>query len=367
MAEPASKVPPTANAALQVCDVRHQFEDGFELRDLCASVAHAELVCLLGPSGCGKTTLLRLIAGLERLQRGEIWIGPRVVANRTMSLPPEQRGVGLMFQDYALFPHMNVADNICYGVSRSNQRARAQALQGLADMGLAQLADRFPHTLSGGQQQRIALLRALAPGPGIMLLDEPFSGLDEHLRQQVRQETRALLQRTGTASLIVTHDPEEAMYLGDRLMVMDEGRIIQVAAPLEVFHQPLNAYVARLFGPVTTLSGHVQAGQCLTALGRFDAPEISDGEAVEVIVRAAGIHIEPLGDSGCGDAQLAIGRVVSARPLGLSTQVLVDLPAFGPQQAPVTVEVRQNGVASLSAGTQVKLTTQDSAVFVFAR
>ena len=210
-----------------------------------------ETLCLLGPSGCGKSTMLRLAAGLEGIQAGSISIGGRAVAaaGTNPQVPPEARSVGLVFQDYALFPHLTVTENIRYGLPGGRGEGEARARRILSDLGMSDLAGRYPHALSGGQQQRVALLRALAPRPRVMLLDEPFSTLDEHLRHEVRMETMSLLAGSDVVTVLVTHDAEEAMLLGDRIVVMKGGRIVQDAPPDEVYSRPADLFTARLFGP----------------------------------------------------------------------------------------------------------------------
>ena len=206
-------------SGLNLNNISHHYGENHVLKDASVSVAAGELVCLLGPSGCGKTTLLRIAAGLEHIQTGRVEIDDEPVADGALSTqaPPEARGVGLMFQDYALFPHLNVRENIAFGLN-GNAKTRGEWIAGaLKDMGLADYAKAYPHTLSGGQQQRVALLRALAPNPRVLLLDEPFSGLDVTRRAQIRTDTLEVIKATGVATLMVTHDPEEAMFMADRI------------------------------------------------------------------------------------------------------------------------------------------------------
>ena len=273
---------------LELAEVTHRFDETLAVDDVSIDVEPGELVCLLGPSGCGKTTLLRLAAGLETLQTGRIAIGGNTVAEggAARQLAPEKRGVGLMFQDYALFPHLTVARNIGFGLGNGS-RDGAWVARALADVHLEHLGDRYPHTLSGGQQQRIALLRALAPDPGILLLDEPFSGLDEHLRQRVRQETRSILAESGATTLMVTHDPEEAMYLADRIVVLNHGRVVQDASPVDIYTTPADPFVVR---PVRSLKRvrrrRARRGAGHPARARSALPESADGEPALCLVRA---------------------------------------------------------------------------------
>jgi iron(III) transport system ATP-binding protein len=244
--------------------------------DLSLSVRPGELITLLGPSGCGKTTTLRLIAGLERPDAGSV----RIAGNELTDpfVPPERRGVGLVFQDYALFPHLSVLGNVLFGLAhlpRSQRRARAQ--ETLAMVGLTVFEGRMPHQLSGGQQQRVALARALAPRPALLLLDEPFSNLDAQLRHSTRQEVRAILRQSGTTALLVTHDQEEALAFSDRLVLMRAGRAEQIGTPFDVYTQPRTAFVANFLGRSNLLSGTAQGFTARTALGTVPLLESASG------------------------------------------------------------------------------------------
>ncbi len=212
---------------LSIADIHCAYGDYPAVDGVSLDVAAGEILCLLGASGCGKTTTLRAAAGVERPVGGTISIGETIVSGPGCFVPPEQRHVGLMFQDYALFPHLTVLKNVSFGLKKLGRSARrGQAMKMLSLVGMDKRADAYPHELSGGQQQRVALARALAPNPRVMLMDEPFSGLDKAMRTYVRNETIALLKKLNTATLIVTHDPEEAIALGDRIAVMQEGKII---------------------------------------------------------------------------------------------------------------------------------------------
>jgi iron(III) transport system ATP-binding protein len=240
-------------------NIHHAYGENRVIRGVSAEITSGEFVCLLGPSGCGKTTLLRLAAGLEPLLSGRIEIGGAIAADSEAGIfvPPEARGAGLMFQDYALFPHLTIFENIIFGIpDPAPDRIRA-VREAMGDMGIAALADAYPHMLSGGQQQRAALLRAMAPRPKVLLLDEPFSGLDVSMRAQVREETLSLLKKTEVAALMVTHDPQEAMFMSDRILVMNRGRIEQVGSPREVYQFPATEYIARFLGQTNILPGIV--------------------------------------------------------------------------------------------------------------
>ena len=344
-------------------DVSHRFDAGWAVRDLSFAVGQGEIVCLLGPSGCGKTTVLRLAAGLESLQAGRVRVGGRLVAEGggTHQVPPEARGVGLMFQDYALFPHLTVRENVAFGIPRSEARRGAWVREVLDEMGLGDYANRYPHTLSGGQQQRIALLRALAPRPQVLLLDEPFSGLDEHLRQQIRMETLRRLEGSNASTLMVTHDPEEAMFLADRIVVLDQGRLVQDAAPIEIFERPGDPFVTRLFGPVNEFAGVVREGRVDTPLGAVATDDFEDGCSVLVMVRASDIAVLEDGDDR-GPSVTA--RVRSARPLGLQSELRVNAGHDGARE---DIQVRIAGLSLPARGTKLRLAVDEGRAFVYPR
>ena len=246
-------------------------------------VAPGEIVALLGPSGCGKTTLLRSIAGLERIASGTISLNGREVANHRLHVRPEAREIGLVFQDWALFPHMTVAENVAYGIERSANRNERVA-DVLALVGLENLGDRMPATLSGGQQQRVALARALAPQPSVLLLDEPFSNLDTGLRVQVRSEVHSLLAGLGISAVFVTHDQEEAFVLGDRVAVMCDGKVEQFDTPAAIYGRPASAWVAEFVGDANFLQGTAYGMYATTSIGEVLLSESCEG-LVDVLLR----------------------------------------------------------------------------------
>lgn len=257
------------------------------------TVQHGEILALLGPSGCGKTTALRLIAGFETPDAGRIEIGGRLVAGEGVCLPPEQRHVGMVFQNYALFPHMTVAENVAYGLKRGRDRA-ARVQEVLELVALSGLEARLPHELSGGQQQRVALARALAPQPEVLLMDEPFSNLDAGLRAQVRREIRAILKVTETTVIFVTHDQDEALLMGDRVAILYAGRSEQVGSPEEVFHTPATRFVADFLDLADFLPGELVQHGIQTELGllKQGVPGVP-GRHVDVMVRPHDVALHP--------------------------------------------------------------------------
>jgi iron(III) transport system ATP-binding protein len=338
---------------LRLEEVWHRFGKLTVVRNVNLAVPPGEVACLLGPSGCGKTTLLRLAAGLEPLSRGRIAIGGQTVAEGAppLSLPPEARRVGLMFQDYALFPHLTVLENVSFGLGPNPER-RAWLSAALQRMGLAPFAGSYPHTLSGGQAQRCALLRALAPDPQVLLLDEPFSGLDVTRRAQVREQTLAFLRESGVATLIVTHDPEEAMFMADRLWIMNEGAIVQVGAPAEIYLRPKDSFVAGLFGPLNRLEGTVREGRIETPLGLLDAAGLPDSTSVRVLIRPEGLRVAA--------AASGQGRVVTARLLGRCSHIRLAITGV-----PEPLQALVPGVFLPQQGTAVAVEFESKQAFVF--
>ncbi|GDX72941.1 sugar ABC transporter [Cyanobium sp.] len=268
------------------------------LRDIDFQLRPGELVGLLGPSGCGKTTLLRLIAGFERPDRGVVRIGGQEVAGPQRWLPPERRGVGMVFQDYALFPHLDAWRNACFGLRRGQDSSRAAWLLEL--LGLKGLEQRYPHELSGGQRQRLALARALAPGSALVLLDEPFSNLDVEVRLRLRAELPGVLARCGASGVIVTHDPEEALAICDRVAVLEAGRLHQCASPQELVNCPATAFVGRFVLQGNLLSAQWQGHRLRTPLGWLEpeGPAPLDAanpgeEPLQVLLSPQGLELVP--------------------------------------------------------------------------
>lgn len=260
---------------------------------LSLEVGDGELLVLLGPSGCGKTTTLRMIAGFERPESGAIWIGSELVAHGRSWVPPERRGVGIVFQDYALFPHLTVAQNVAFGILRLPRRDRNERVDAaLAAVDLHDYAARYPHELSGGQQQRVALARALAPRPLLLLLDEPFSNLDPELRVALRYEVRAIVRRAGITTVLVTHDQSEAFALADRVAVMHGGQLHQLADPETLYRRPASRFVAGFVGRAQFIAGSVCDGRVQTELGTFRTHiDLPCGTPAEVLLRPDDLHI----------------------------------------------------------------------------
>ncbi len=349
--------------ALAFDHVSHAFARQKVLQDVSFSLSGGEMICLLGPSGCGKTTLLRLAAGLEEIQHGRIRLDRHLVADRTtgLNLPPEKRHVGLCFQDFALFPHLNVMDNILFGVRRNRSKRRQWALAMLEMLGLEDRVSAWTHGLSGGEQQRIALLRALAPEPGVILLDEPFSSLDTSLRARLREETLNIIRDAGSATMMVTHDAEEAMFMADRILVMNEGRIVQAGTPARTYTRPVSPFVAALFGPVNCFEGVIRHGKADTPIGSFPAKGMAEGKPVQVLIRPEGL--EPVQTDGSG-AVTCSTTVVSAHFLGGTSHLHLRLKNDG-QRRPVDCQARVPGTFLPETGSKIALGVNLSHVHVF--
>jgi iron(III) transport system ATP-binding protein len=311
-------------------------------------VQEGALLVLLGRSGCGKTTTLRLIAGLERPDTGEIWLNDKPVSATGTWVPPEKRRIGMVFQDYALFPHMTVAQNIAFaldGVDRHEQRRRIADMLDL--VGLVQIEERYPHQLSGGQQQRVALARALAPAPAVVLLDEPFSNLDAALRQTMREEVRRILREAHATAVFVTHDQEEALRLADKLVIMQDGKILQSGEPDHVYRYPNSWDVAHFLGEMNVIPGVSDGSRVETPLGSLPLAADAVG-AVEVMLRPEALEVVPDTD---GDAVVTDVRYYGFYRL-LDVRHGQDLD----------LKVRTWSQSELHAGDRVRVQVQGAAV-----
>ncbi len=261
------------------------------IADVYLDARHGEILWIVGPSGAGKTTLLRAIAGIEPISRGSIVVDGRILANSLTDIPPEERKVGMVFQSAALFPHLNAAENVGFGLHRDERAGRASKVRDLlARVGLPDIAERLPHTLSGGEAQRVALARALAANPNVMLLDEPFSGLDPQLRTDLAASVCRILRESGTVAVLVGHNPEDAMRFADRISVMQGGRVLQLGTPQEIYAHPADAFCAGILGHVNRLPVRVRNGEAATPFGSVPAPGLADGCEAELLIREEGLQ-----------------------------------------------------------------------------
>lgn len=291
------------------------------IKDISFSIREGEILCLLGPSGCGKTTVLRAIAGFEPVRSGQIFLSDRLVSSSTETVPTEERRVGMVFQEYALFPHLRVADNIAFGLhhlSRAKRTCRVHEMLRLT--GLEGLERRYPHELSGGQQQRVALSRALVQNPVLLLLDEPFSNLDPDMASRMRQDLHSLLRRTKTTTILVTHDHDEAFAMADRIAVLNRGEIEQLDAPELIYHLPATQFVADFVGQADFVMGKIRQGLVHTELGEFpNTIDGAEGSHVMVMIRPDDIHLVP--------NKSADSRIVARQFRGSENLYTVQLPS----------------------------------------
>jgi len=356
--KPPVRAAATIAARLTFEGVSRRYGDSFALKDFSLDVAPGEVICLLGPSGCGKSTLLRVAAGLERPSEGRILINGQEVSGRKAFVPPEKRGVGLMFQDFALFPHLTIVDNVAFGLKALPKAdAMREALTMLERVGLENYAESYPHILSGGQQQRVALARAIVPRPSVMLMDEPFSGLDVQLREAMQEETLTLLRETRATSMIVTHHPDEALRLGDRIAVMRNGRIVQVGKAEELYNNPAELFVARLFSEVNEVSYLVVGGHIETPFGQVCVKDAKDGDKVILCLRQQAIRV-----SSDAKADGLSARVLHVTFLGDDAWLDVGVAGF---DEPLRIRVLH--AEAFEKGTEVKVAIDLTKALVFTR
>ena len=284
--------------SIRFTGLSHHFNGNPVLHNIDLDIDAGEIVCVLGPSGSGKSTLLRIIAGLESIQQGQLSVAGKLLADPQVNPPPEQRSIGLVFQDHVLFPHQTVAENVAFGLSdmQSKEREHTVALQ-LANVGISTLADRYPHTLSGGQQQRVALARALATEPDVLLLDEPFASADAPLRKSLREDARRRLKKAKTTTLMVTHDPAEAMSMADRIAVLVDGDLVQFGTPEELWQRPQHSFVAATIANLQALKGRIEGNHCITAFGKLPlrlltlTQQLEDHATITFGVRASSLTV----------------------------------------------------------------------------
>jgi iron(III) transport system ATP-binding protein len=348
------KAAATIPAELAFEGVSRRYEEVRALDRVSLCVKPSEVVALLGPSGCGKTTLLRIAAGIEKPSEGRVLIDGLEVAGPERFVPPEKRNIGLMFQDFALFPHLTLLQNVAFGLkSLPKSEAKRIAMSGLERVGLADLATEYPARLSGGEQQRVALARAIAPRPGVLLMDEPFSGLDIDLRASMQEETLTILRETRATSVIVTHDPEEAMRLSERIVVLKAGQILQEGSAETLYTSPKALFVARLFSEVAEIRARVRGGVAETPFGRMPAPGLPDGTDAVVCLRQRSIGLLPAGEG-------VAARVIRRRFLG--EWVALHMAVEGLDEP---LSVRVEGERAPEPGTEVGLKVDAATVSVF--
>lgn len=322
--------------SLYVDKITHKYNRRVVLDDISFKIFNTEIVCLVGPSGCGKSSTLRLIAGLEKVQQGQILLSGNVVsASRSKHLAPEYRSIGFVFQDLALFPHYNVLENVKFGIKANDVLdINEKALSLLKNVKLEDHSRSYPHTLSGGEQQRVALVRALATNPSLMLLDEPFSDLDPQLRISIREETLDILKESKITTLMVTHDPKEAMLMADKLIVMNKGKIVQEGSPSDIYYNPVNKFVAGFFSEINTLQGFVDNGKFQFPLGSIRIDKESTTRNFEVVLRNDGFLL-----SREKRQNYIRANILDIRPLGSCSQIKLRLEEGSTE---ITAHVNKN-------------------------
>jgi len=343
------------SAGLAVEGLSRRYGRVAALDSVSLAIAPGELVAVVGYSGSGKSTLLRLIAGLEQPSSGTVAIDGRPVSGPSVFVPPEERGIGMMFQDYALFPHLSVLGNVRFGLRRRRgEAARAIARRALEKVGLADREAAYPHMLSGGEQQRVALARALVPEPGVLLMDEPFSNLDRRTRDLVREETATVIRDSGATAVLVTHDHDDAMRLADRIVLMQAGRIVQAGTTEDLYRRPASLTAARFFSEFNELEGTACGGAVATPLGAFPARGIADGAKAVVCLRQSDLPVGSAGEEG-------VAATVTARAF-LGDALLLHVAVAGLARP---LQVRAPVEADIAVGERVTLCPGADRAFVF--
>ena len=351
---------------LEVKNLSRSFGNLTVVDKISFQIFSGQVACLLGPSGCGKSTTLRMIAGVEKPSSGQIFVDEVLTSDANFQVPPEARSIGLMFQDFALFPHLNVQQNVYFGLAGSKEFKEKRSLDLLERVGLAHLAFNYPHSLSGGEQQRIALIRALAPQPKIMLMDEPFSGLDDRLRDEVRDETFNLLRSEDAAVLMVTHDPQEAMKVADEIALMRDGKILQRGAPYNIYNAPVDLKALQFFSDANSIQATLKGSLADTPFGQFFAPGLADGTDIDIVFRPQHIRIDfdrkgqgPLPTASQGVA--ARGIVKRARFVGNESLIEFEMD-FGS-----TIKVTVPNVFLPNKGHPLWLTVPRDKCYIFPK
>lgn len=355
---------------LELLNLHFEYNNRKILNNFSMKLNAGQIVSLLGPSGCGKTTLLKIVSGIEKIQKGEIKLNNQTISSQNTHLSPDKRGVGYVFQDCALFPHLTILDNIFFGLDKKEIHFQTKKIQKLLnEINLSNLSEKYPHELSGGQQQQVALIRAMASDPQIILLDEPYSNLDSRLKEKIRDEMLHLLKENNISALLVTHDPEEAMFMSDKIGVLNNGFIEQFGSPIDLYLRPKSAYIAEFFGEINVLEGIVEKGVVNTVLGTFPCPKKLNKNKVKIVIRNEAIKLYSVNKSLSKNNNKNnyiispfIGNVMEARLLAGSTLVHLSIKD---NNFDFHVHARIPGLNFFNDNEEVQVCSDPSQTFIF--
>ncbi len=355
---------------LEFINISHSYNKKIILNDFSMKLEVGEVVSLLGPSGCGKTTLLKLASGIEKLQKGEIKLNDEIVSSYNFHLNSNKRDIGYVFQDCALFPHLTVLQNIFFGIKKNEIEKRSKQIQNLMyEIDISNLANNYPHELSGGQQQLVALVRAMASDPKIIFLDEPYSNLDSRLKEKIRDQMLHILREHKISALLVTHDPEEAMFMSDKIGVLNNGSIEQFGSPIDLYLRPKSAFIAEFFGEINILEGIVQEGSVSTVLGNFNCSQRFNNKKVKIVIRDEAIKLFSatkinlnIKDKTNFIKSSYFGYVMEARLLAGSSLVHLSLKV---DESNFHIHARIPGLNFFKVNEKVIVKTDPTQIFIF--
>ncbi|MDC0457632.1 ABC transporter ATP-binding protein [Alphaproteobacteria bacterium] len=357
---------------LEFIKISHSYDNNYILNKFSMKLNDGEVVSLLGPSGCGKTTLLKLASGIEKLQEGEIILNGKTISSTNTHLSPDKRKIGYVFQDCALFPHLTILQNIFFGLNNKEITAQTKKIKNLMnEINISNLSKSYPHELSGGQQQQVALVRAIASDPKIILLDEPYSNLDSRLKEKIRDQMLHILREYNISALLVTHDPEEAMFMSDKIGVLNNGIVEQFGSPIDLYLRPKSAFIAEFFGEINLFEGSVESGLVNTVLGTFRCSKKLNKNKVKIVIRNEAIKLYTeniIMDKKTHNNGFVVspysGYVMEARLLAGSTLVHLSLKV---NETNFHIHARIPGLNFFNTNEKVKVFTDPTQIFVFKK
>ena len=355
---------------LEFLNISHKYDKKIILNNFSMKLEAGEVVSLLGPSGCGKTTLLKLASGIENLQKGEIKLNDKIISSFNFHLNSDKRQIGYVFQDCALFPHLTVMENIFFGINKNKTEKSLRKIQNLMnEIDIFNLANNYPHELSGGQQQQVALVRAMASDPKIIFLDEPYSNLDSRLKEKIRDQMLHILREHKISALLVTHDPEEAMFMSDKIGVLNKGCIEQFGSPIDLYLRPKSAFIAEFFGEINLLEGIVKEGSVSTVLGTFNCAQRFNNKKVKIVIRDEAIKLYSVTKINLNKKDKTnfikssyYGYVVEARILAGSSLVHFSLKV---DELNFHIHARIPGLNFFKVNEKVIVETDTTQIFIF--